>query len=155
MSYSHIAGKIQKKLGQKCFKLPNPTELSYLIKLNLPADVFDFYSCYSPIKTIEINNIRLLPVSEIIEENTNYTPGYILAPLGFCIVANTIEGDVYCIRKNTEGYFIVIASHDEIYEEQTPEEVLNATRRVAQTFQEFLSSFLEQKLKASFYDFEN
>jgi hypothetical protein len=93
-----------------------------------------------------------LPIAEIIEENTNYTPGYILTPLGFCVIASTIEGDVYCIRNTINDYSIVIAGHDEIYEGQSLEETLNGTKHVAKTLADFLNAFVEKKLVVSFYD---
>lgn len=154
MDYSQIIEEINTDLGFNCFKKPEETELSYLRGLNLPEEVLDFYSQYSPIDTIEINNIRLLPIDEIIEENTNYTPSYILTPLGFCAIASTIEGDVYCIRRTINNYSIVIASHDEIYEGQSVEETLNGTKQVAETLPDFLNAFVQQELVVSFYDLE-
>jgi hypothetical protein len=154
MDYSLTVREINNIKGFDCFKKPEKKDLNYLISLNLPEDVLDFYSQYSPIGTIEINNIRFLPISEILAENTNYTPGYILKPLDFCVVATTIEGDVYCIRKTTTSYFIVIASHDEIYENQSLEEILSGTKKVAETFADFLKAFVRQDLVISFYDLE-
>jgi hypothetical protein len=154
MDYSGIVEKINKEQEVNCFKMPEKSELSYLGSLDLPKDVMNFYSRYSPIETIEINNVRLLPISEIIEENTNYTPGYILSPLGFCVVASTVEGDVYCIRKQPNNYSIVIASHDEIYEGQNLDETLNGTKQIVETFADFLNAFVRHELVVSFFDVE-
>jgi len=154
MDYFLIVDQINNDKSHNCFKIPDETELNYLTSLNLPGEVLGFYSQYAPVDTIEINNIRLLPISAIIDENTNYTPGYILTPLGFCVIASTIDGDVYCIRKTTDNYFIVIASHDEIYEGLNTEEIMNGTTQVAKTFADFLNAFVRQELVASFYDFE-
>ncbi len=129
----------------KCTKKGEPTT-------QLPNEVLDFYFNYNPIDTIELNDIRLLPISEIIEENTNYTPGFLLTPLGFCVIASTIEGDVYCIKKELTDYKIVIASHDEIYEGQETEEILSGIKDVSKSFTDFLNSFVDRKLVASYYD---
>ena len=154
MNYSEIIEKIKADSGFDCFRKPEQAELNYLKSLNLPGDVVNFYSQYSPVDTIEINKIRLLPIAEIINENTNYIPGYILSPLGFCVVASTIEGDVYCIRNSTNDYDIVIASHDEIYEGQSMDETLNGTKPITKTFGDFINAFVQQELVASFYDLE-
>ncbi len=100
MDYATIVKEINVDQKQNCFKRPEQAEIQYLKNLELPNEVLDFYFNYNPIDTIELNDIRLLPISEIIEENTNYTPGFLLTPLGFCVIASTIEGDVYCIKKN-------------------------------------------------------
>jgi hypothetical protein len=155
MDYSHIISEINNNKGFECFKKPEKTDLNYLMSLNLPDDVLDFYSQYSPIYTIEINNIRLLPISEIVEENANYTPGYILRPLNFCVIATTIEGDVYCIHNTTTTYSVIIASHDEISEEQSVDEIMNGIKQVSDTFINFLNAFVQQELVVSFYDIED
>ncbi len=154
MDYSLLVEQINNNQNHNCFKTPDKTELDYLTSLDLPDEVFNFYSRHALLDIIEINNIRLLPISVITEENTNYTPGYILAPFGFCVIASTIEGDVYCIRKTIKDYFIVIASHDEIYEGQNVEEIMKATKEVAKTFPDFLNAFIRKKLVVSFYDIE-
>src|SRR4051812_35828007 len=102
--YSKIIKNINDSIGQNCFTKPNATEIDYLQSLNLPEEVLAFYTRYNPIGFIEVNAIRLLPILDIIEENTNRTPGYLLTPLGYCVVASTIEGDVYCIRYTLNDY---------------------------------------------------
>ena len=118
MDYKEIVRRINESEGIECFSKPNETEISYLKSLNLPKEVADFYVDNNPIDIIDINDVRLLPVSGIIEENTNYIPGYLLSPFGYSVIASTIEGDVYCIRYTANEYSIVLASHDEIYEGQ-------------------------------------
>jgi hypothetical protein len=152
MDYTTIVEQINIDQKRNCFKIAEQAEIEYLTSLNLPHEVLNFYFEYNPIDTIELNDIRLLPISEIIEENTNYTPGFLLTPLGFCVVASTIEGDVYCIQKDLDDYRMVIASHDEIYEGQETEEILSGTKEVSKTFSDFLKSFVELKLVASYYD---
>ena len=155
MDYTPIVEQINIGQKRKCFEKPEQAEIDYLISLNLPNEVLDFYIEYNPIDTIELNNIRLLPISEIIEENTNYTPGFLLTPLGFFVVASTIEGDVYCIKKESNDYKIILASHDEIYEGQEAEEILSGTKEVSKSFSDFLNSFVERRLVASYYDLED
>lgn len=155
MDYISIVEHINVDQNRNCFKKPEQAEIEYLTSLNLPNEVLNFYTEYNPIDTIELNDIRLLPILEIIEENTNYTPGYLLTPLGFCVVATTIEGDVYCIKNQVTDYKIVIASHDEIYEGQETEEILSGTKEVSKTFTDFLNFFVEGKLVTSYYDFED
>lgn len=152
MDYTTIVEEINVDQKQNCFKIPEQAEVEYLKTLNLPNEVLEFYFNYNPIDTIELNDIRLLPISEIIEENTNYTPGFLLTPLGFCVIASTIEGDVYCIKNELDDYKIVIGSHDEIYEGQEREEILSGTKEVSKRFIDFLNSFVERKLVASYYD---
>lgn len=155
MDYTTIIEQINIARKQNCFKKSEQAEIDYLIAMGLPNEVLEFYFEYNPIAIIELNAIRLLPISLIIEENTEYTPGFLLTALGFCVIASTIEGDVYCIKKELNDYKIVIASHDEIYEGQETEEILSGTREVSKTFIDFLNSFVEQKLPAGYYDFEN
>jgi hypothetical protein len=155
MDYTSIVQQINVDQSRNCFKKPEQAEFDYLRSLNLPNEVLEFYSEYNPIDSIELNAIRLLPISEIIEENTNYTPGYLLTPLGFCVVASTIEGDVYCIKNEVTTYKIVLASHDEIYEGQETEEILSGTKEVSKSLTDFLNSFIEGKLVVSYYDLED
>ena len=154
MDNSEIVEQINNVKGFDCFEKPEETEFRYLESLNLPEEVLNFYAQYSPAEIIEMNGIRLLPISEIIEENTNFTPGYILTPLGFCVVASTVEGDIYCIRKTTNDYSIVIASHDEIYEGLNESEILNGTKPVVKTFSDFFKAYVQRELAVSYYDLE-
>lgn len=155
MDYTSIVEQINSGQGRNCFKKPNQAEIDYLKSLELPEEVIGFYRDYTPIDIIEVNNVRLLPISEIIEENTNYTPGFLLTALGFCVIASTIEGDVYCILKELNDYKIIIASHDEIYEGQELEEIMDGTKEVAKTYYDFLNFFAGRRLVASFYDLED
>ena len=155
MDYTNAIRKINASQNRNCFVKPIRAEIDYLKGLNLPKEVLDFYNDFAPADIIEINAIRLLPISEVVEENTNYIPGYLLTPLGFCVIATTIEGDVYCINNTSSLYNIVIASHDEIYEGQEVDEILKGTRQIADTLNDFLNLFAEQKLNSSFYSPEH
>jgi len=146
MNYASIVEKINIDQKRNCVKKAEQAEIEYLTSLKLPNEVLEFYCEYNPIDTIELNDIRLFPISEIIEENTNYTPGFLLIPLGFCVIASTIEGDIYCIKKELNDYGVVTASHDEIYEGLETEEILSGTKRVSKTFIDFLKLFCRTKI---------
>jgi len=152
MKLSSIVKSIEISVGQTCFGPADSSDLDFLKKSNFPADIKQFYEKYNPVDIIEINNVRLLPISVIIDEITNYTPGYILLQYGYIVLASTIEGDVYCVKVFDDHYSIVLASHDEIEEDQTELLNLKYTKEVTQTFTEFLNLFLNHGLPSSFND---
>lgn len=154
MDYTSIVDKINSYTNGICFSSSDSTEIQYLIGLNLSQDILDFYRSFNPIDIIEINRIRLLPIKEIINENNDFTPGYLLTPLGCCVIASTDQGDVYCIRKSLNNYNIILASHDEISEGMQETEIFDSTRLITHSFYDFLKLFIEKKLVASYYDLE-
>ena len=154
MDYTSIVEKINNYTNGNSFRNSDSTEIHYLVELNLPQDILDFYRSFSPIDIIEINRIRLLPIKVIIDENNDYTPGYLLTPLGCCVIASTDQGDVYCIRKSLNNYNIILASHDEIFEGLHEKEIFDRTRLITHSFYDFLKLFIEKELAASYYDLE-
>ena len=70
-----LVKSINRKVGNECFEELHNDEKEYLVSLKLPKDIEYFYRNYNPKDYIEINGIRLLPLSVIKEENTDYTQG--------------------------------------------------------------------------------
>ena len=149
-NFNELVKKINEASNSNCFKRAEEKEISYLMNLNISDEIIDFYKGNNPKETIEINGIRFLTISEIIDENTNYTPGYILNPHGYCVIASTIFGDVYCIYNKNNEYSICIASHDEIDEET--EYFQDKVIFITNSFQDFLHRFIEGQLVSEYYD---
>lgn len=154
MSFPDIVEQINSIQGKSCFSVAEVSSIEYLQKFRFSEDVLTFYRQHEPVEVIEINEIRLLPISEIKEENENYTPGYLLSPYGYCVVASTIYGDVYCIKTNEGEDEVILASHDEIYEGQEIGELTKGIKKTGKSFYEFLDSFKDKKLVKSYYDFD-
>ena len=152
MNYQSFAQEINTISGKNCFRVADSTSLKYLETLSLPKSLVEFYKHYEPSEIIEINGIRLLPISGIKEENENYTPGYLLSPHGYCAIASTLFGDVYFLKTKGNEDQIVLASHDEIHEGQQIEELTKRLKTVAKSFAEFLNAFKAEGLPQSYYD---
>ena len=150
--FKNIIKRINEIKNLDCFIKAMDSDIKYLETLKISKDLIDFYREYDPKDIIEINGIRLLPISEIMEENNNYTPGYILRPKGYCVIATTIFGDIYCIDCKEREYSIYIASHDEIDEET--EDFQEKMILITNSFQDFLDRFIEGKLVGDYYDLE-
>lgn len=137
MDYNSIVDEINNGANRICFKNSDSKEIQYLVSLNLSEDILDFYQNFNPIGVIEINEIRLLPIKEIINENNDFTPGYLLTPFGCCVITSTYLGDVYCIREILNKYSIILASHDEIFDGQMEKEIFDHTRLITHSFYDF------------------
>jgi hypothetical protein len=124
--------------------------------MNYPSSVIDFFKIFNQQKEIEINEVRLFHALSIKEENEDAIPGYVISPLGYLNIGTTIYGDSYCLDTNTKNSkgdpIVVLASHDEIYEESTPEEIKKAVVKVADSFEEFIKRFYTSDLPSSYYD---
>ena len=77
MDYTSIVEQINSGQGRNCFKKPSQAEIDYLKSLELPEEVIGFYRDYTPIDIIEVNDVRLLPISEIIEDGID---GFLVRP---------------------------------------------------------------------------
>jgi len=153
IDYSIIIKRISGFRKYFSFTKATDSDILYLKGLNLSDDIIDFYKKYNPKNIFEINGIRLLSINKIKEENNDYTPGYILCPRGYCVIASTIFGDVYCVDTKTKENSIYIASHDEIDEEAL--ELDNKIIFITDNFLDFLNKFVDGKLVKEFYDLTN
>ena len=154
MNYQSIVEEINSIQGKNCFRVAEVSSIEYLETLRLSEEVLAFYRKHEPADIIEINEVRLLPISEIIEENDNYTPGYLLSPHGYCAIASTIYGDIYCIKTSEGEDQIVLASHDEISKGQELNELTQKVKIIGKSFYEFLDAFKGKRLVKSYYDIE-
>lgn len=149
---------IQKRLNVKnrLFKKATENDIDYLMSLGVPSDILTFYKIAEPVECIEIENARLWPISELQIENEDAIPGYVIAPLGYIVIATTLTGDTFCLNLNNtkDKPEIVIASHDEIYEGAKEEEIKAGIITISDSFLDFLNRFAEGNLPSDFYDFE-
>ena len=150
--YTGYTKRINELKNQDCFAKAKESDILYLKTLKFSEEIIGFYRENNPKYVIEINGIRLLPISKIKEENINYTPGYILCPKGYCVIASTIYGDVYCIDFKNNVPSISIASHDEIDEDL--ENLQDKIIMITNSFTDFLDRFIEGKLVSEYYDLE-
>lgn len=130
--------------------------IKYLESMSYPNSVIDFFKIFDQQKKIEVNEVRLSHSLSIKIENEDAIPGYVISPLGYLNIGTTIYGDSYCLDTNTKNPkgdpIVVLASHDEIYEESTPEEIKKAVVKVADSFEEFINLFYTSDLPSSYYD---
>ena len=133
--------------------------IRYLEMMGYPESVIVFFRDFDQRKEIEINEIRLSHSDSIKEENQEAIPGYVISPLGYLNIGTTIYGDCYCLDTNTlnanGGPVVVLASHDEIEEESTPEEIKQRVIRVSDSFEEFIDKLHKSELPSDYYDIKS
>jgi hypothetical protein len=138
------------------FRRAGRSDLKYLIDAGYPMAVCNFYRNAEPAMMLEINDVRLYPIADMKIENENAVPGCVIASLGYRVIGSTIIGDAYCIDLNSvdsDGQSnVVLASHDEIYEDASETEIRAGIAEVADTFREFLRRLAAADLPLSFYD---
>lgn len=131
----------------------------YLETMGYPESVVVFFTNFDQRDEIEINGIRLSHSDSIKEENEDATPGYVISPLGYLNIGTTIYGDSYCLDTNTLNAngspVVVLASHDEIEEESTPEEIKKHIIKVTDSFEEFIDKLHKQELPSDYYDIKS
>ena len=148
---------VLKKLGKSIgFRSASKADLAYLRKAGYPDSVCDFYRKSEPITDVEINGVRLFSISELQRYNRDAIPCYIIAPMGYRVIADTVFGDAYCIDLNSidsDGQpGVVLAGHDEIFEGATEDEIRAAIVEITDTFREFLRRFASKDLAQYIYD---
>jgi hypothetical protein len=121
-----------------------------ILELGVPEELLVFYKKRNPCDEMELGEIRLNSVEEIIEENTNYVPGYVICPLGYVVIATNIYGDAFCLNLNNVDDYgqpeVVFVDHDLVDENiKDPEDV--AYDHVTSTFKEFLEKYIKKDLK--------
>lgn len=161
MDYATFFSQVIKKLSvteNKIYKKADKKDMVYLKSSKYPDCVLEFYNHKELQECIDINGARLWPIKNLKEENEDYTPGYIIYDLGYRVIGTTINGDVYCLdinQMNNDGQPIIfIASHDEIYEGLSNDEITSKIVKIADSFNEFLQKFIEETLPIDYYDVE-
>ena len=138
------------------FRAASDADLEYLGSLGIPESVINFFAWAEPVDGIEIKGARLWPISELRVENEDAVPGYVIAPLHYPVIGSTLFGDVYCLDLPgvaADGEpAVMIASHDEIYEDSAPEEIPTKMSRIADSFSDFLRKFAAGELPSDYYD---
>ena len=113
--------------------------------LRFPEDAIAYYREAEPSRITEIEKIRLWPIKDVVEENTDYVPGCYIQPHGYVVFATTFCGDTYCFDLNAATSAmsapIVLLSHEMIDDETTRETVGNLAKMIAPDFRSFLESF--------------
>jgi len=137
--------KLQDENLEHSFIHASTSSLNYLKEASYPSILIDFYRKYEPEDCIEYNEIRLWNIRELIIENTEMTPGYILFPLGYRVFGTTIYGDVLCINKNDDKEIVYIASHDEITEGLPEIEIKSKMRIIASNFIDFMNKYISKE----------
>ena len=121
-------------------------QIRELIDLGVPEDAIDFYREAEPASCAEIEDIRLWPISDVLEENTKFVPGCYVRPHGYIVFATTIFGDTYCFDLNsapsTATAPIALLSHEIFDETTTKEQVSPVAKRIAPDLAAFLRAFV-------------
>lgn len=132
--------------------------LGYLRSAGYPAEVVAYFEEDVPGSGLDEGDIRFGCVEDMRIENEDAVPGCAAAPAGYLNIASTVCGDCYCIDTNSTGqsglHPVVLVSHDEVDEDMKPEEVREHTKRVCESFQEFLDRFYAHSLPTDYYDVE-
>jgi len=108
----------------------NEDGIRQLQALSFPLNAVAFYRTAEPTSCAEINEARLLPIHDVVEENTNYVPGAYIHPHGYVVVATS-----------SATAPVVLLSHEMIGSDSTKDEVERLAKRVAPAFDRFLESF--------------
>ncbi len=116
-------------------------DLARLRALGVPPSVVSFYERFEPAACAEISDVRLWPIAEVVEENTDYVPGCDLHPRGFVVFATTVFGDAYCLDLNEPGPPVTLMSHEVLFSELGPDELGAVRKVVASSFDDFIRHF--------------
>lgn len=99
---------------------------------------------------LKIARIRLWPIKNVIEENTDYVPVCYVRPHGYVVFSTTIYGDTYCFDLNspnsTASTAIVLLSHEIFDETTTKEDVSRVAKRIAPDLSAFPTAFAAGEL---------
>ena len=120
-----------------------------LRKLGAPEDVLSFYARHEPAQFAEISDVRLLPIKDVVVENTDAEPGASIHPHGFVTFATSINGDAYCVDLTEPGKVpapVVLMSHEVGFFDMSKQQVLGYRKIVATSFHDFLERFVQGNL---------
>lgn len=118
--------------------------------MGVPQEAIRFYREAEPTRCVEIAKIRLWPIKDVIEENTDYVPGCYVRPHGYVVFSTTIYGDTYCFDLNSSNSApstpIVLLSHEIFDETTTKEDVIKVAKKIAPDLSAFLNGFAAGEL---------
>ena len=141
-----IVDQIKQKTGVQ-FRAATRQELEQLRALRMPPDLIEFYSNSAPVELVEIERVRLWPVSDLVVENKDAVPGYYSMPCGYSVFASNDSGDAYCF--DTFGASgatarVVLIAHDLEPEDDrmVREDLAKLTKPIADNFAQFLEGFV-------------
>src|SRR5690242_15609430 len=69
-----------------------PEAIAQLESLKVPKEAIAFYREAEPAFCAEIDGVRLWPVKNIVEENTDYVPGCYIREHGYVVFSTTLFG---------------------------------------------------------------
>ena len=147
----NILDQIRQKTNAE-FRPASPADLEALRTLHLPEDILAFYRQAEPVKYAEIGKVRLWPITNILEENKDYVPGYYANSCGYVVFSTTIYGDAFCFDTRSAVYplnsAIVLIAHDLEPEndEIKREDLAKLAKPIAASFSDFLQAFVSEKL---------
>src|SRR6202008_241498 len=126
--------------------------IAQLQALAVPDNVLEFYRLYEPAGCAEIHDVRLWPISEVIEENRNYVPGANLVNHGLVVFATTVFGDTYCFDISERGPPVVLMSHEVNYEGMSVADIKALRKPIAPNLVAFLDAFAAGSLDMHPFD---
>ena len=133
------------------FRPASEVDIEALRALGVPSDVLAFYRDCEPAQTAEIGEVRLRPITDILEENRDYVPGAYSQPCGYVVFATTLYGDAFCFdTREASGTTapVVLIAHDLEPEngEMKREDLARLAKPIAISFSEFLQGFASETL---------
>ena len=133
-----------------------PDSIAYLESAGYPGSVIQHFRSSEPRDWVEVNGVRMYPVSHIREENEQAIPGYVVRPMGYLNIGSTDVGDTYCVDLNTRNDkgepAVVLVSHEEVRDDSSPDDVSAAMIKIADSFGEFLSRFKSGDLPSQYFE---
>jgi hypothetical protein len=141
--YAPLIGQIAEQTEVE-FRAASPLDLAKLEALGLPDSLLAFYREFEPSECAQ-GQVRLWPITNVLEENEAYVPGAYVSKHGYIVFATTLSGDTYCFDLTQHGQAeprIVLLSHEVIHEDTTAAEISRLAKPVAQTLHEFLQQFI-------------
>jgi len=139
-----------KKQTEIDFVPATPGGIDQLRSLKVPKEAIAFYREAEPVLCAEIDGVRLWPIKNIIEENTDYVPGCYIREHGYLVFSTTLFGDTFCFDLNAAspetGTPVVLIAHDWFWEEITAEQIAQLKKPTAVNFEAFLEAFLADSI---------
>ncbi|MEX2168466.1 MAG: SMI1/KNR4 family protein [Pirellulales bacterium] len=146
--YQEIVDRISTRTGTT-FGAASPGDLSALRALGVSKPILDFYAAHEPSECAE-GQVRLWPITAILQENSDLVPGAYIAPLGYIVFATTFCGDTYCFDHNRQDENgeprVVLFSHEVVGEDITAEEAFQLAKPISTNLHEFLQQFARDEI---------
>lgn len=123
-------------------------DLFYLKECKVPESVIHYFQFAEPDDVVEINEARMWPISILRLENEKMLPGSMVFPLGYFVIGTTIFGDCYCLnlKRPAREPAVELVFNDRVHEHPDRESIVSSTKKVAKSFEEFLSLFSRGRL---------